>query len=139
MTVRRAGPDDMAAVMEIRRIVFILGQDVPEDIERDEYDATALHLVALDAGVPVGTARILMKDGVGKIGRVAVLDAYRGKGLGQSLVKAALDEIRAAGGHKAKLGAQTHAIGFYEALGFTPYGREYMDAGISHRDMSCPL
>ena len=40
---------------------------------------------------------------------------------------------------RAKLGAQTHAIGFYEKLGFAPYGPEYDDAGIPHRDMVLSL
>ena len=50
-----------------------------------------------------------------------------------------LDALRARGVTKAKLGAQTHAIGFYEKLGFTVHGPEYDDAGIPHRDMSRSL
>ena len=139
MTVRRARPGDMPAVMDIRRTVFIEEQSVPEDIERDALDATAVHLVALAEGRPVGTARVLITGGMGKIGRVAVLKPHRGTGLGQALIRFAMDEIRQAGGHTAKLGAQTHALAFYEALGFTAQGAEYSDAGIPHRDMTCPL
>ena len=36
---------------------------------------------------------------------------------------------------KVKLGAQTHALGFYEHLGFTAFGDEFDDAGIPHREM----
>jgi len=68
-----------------------------------------------------------------------VLKAQRGTGLGAALIRAAVEELRAQGMKQAKLGAQTHAIGFYERLGFTPYGPEYMDAGIPHRDMVLAL
>jgi predicted GNAT family N-acyltransferase len=37
--------------------------------------------------------------------------------------------------HTVKLGAQTHALSFYEGLGFTACSDEYLDAGIPHRDM----
>ncbi len=137
--IRRAGPEDMADVLEIRRVVFIVGQDVPEHEERDGKDEEAIHLIARHDGKAVGTARILLIDGVGKIGRVAVLDEMRGKGLGRDIMKAALDELRREGVSKAKLAAQTHALGFYEALGFVAEGPEFMDAGIPHRDMTLVL
>ena len=129
----------MDDVLEIRRIVFIVGQDVPEHEERDGKDADAIHLIAHLDGKPVGTARLLLMDGVGKIGRVAVLDEMRGYGMGKAIMIAALDELRREGMTKAKLAAQTHALGFYEALGFVAEGPEFMDAGIPHRDMTLIL
>ena len=133
--IRRAGPDDMAAIFDIRARVFIDEQGVAENIERDGKDGEALQLIAFADGKPVGTARILVSEGTGKIGRVAVLNAHRGKGLGQGLILAALDELRRCGAHTAKLGAQTHALGFYEALGFKAQGPEFLDADIPHREM----
>lgn len=129
----------MVAVFEIRRIVFIEGQDVPEHEERDDKDAEAIHLIAFHEATPVGTARILLDDDIGKIGRVAVLDEMRGKGLGKAIMEAALNELRSEGARKAKLAAQTHALAFYEALGFVAEGPEFFDAGILHRDMTRPL
>jgi ElaA protein len=137
--IRRAGPNDMADVLEIRRVVFIEGQDVPEHEERDGRDDEAIHLIAFQDGQPVGTARMLVSDGVGKIGRVAVLSEMRGRGLGKAIMQAALDELRAEGVTQAKLAAQTHALGFYEALGFEAHGPEFLDAGILHRDMTRAL
>ena len=133
--IRRAGPDDMTAVFDIRAKVFIEEQGVPEAEERDGRDAAALHLIAFADETAVGTARLLVADTTGKIGRVAVLLSHRGRGLGQDLIKAALIEFQNRGLTQAKLGAQTHAIGFYEALGFEATGPEYTDAGIPHRDM----
>lgn len=137
--IRRARPEDMPDVFEIRRVVFIVGQDVPEHEERDGKDDDAIHLIAHHDGKAVGTARMLLVDGVGKIGRVAVLDEMRGKGLGRDIMNAALDELRREGVVRAKLAAQTHALGFYEALGFIVEGPEFMDAGIPHRDMTRTL
>jgi ElaA protein len=84
----------------------------------------------------VGTARILLHGRTGKIGRVCVLPEARGTGLGSSLILAALDVLRQeAGVTEAYLGAQSHATGFYERLGFVIEGEAFMDAGIPHRHM----
>lgn len=137
--IRRARPEDMKAILEIRRIVFIVGQNVPEHEERDGKDGDAIHLIAFQAGTPVGTARLLIANGAGKIGRVAVLEEYRGLGLGKRIMEVALDTLREEGAREALLAAQTHAIGFYEGLGFKAYGPEFLDAGIPHRNMSLAL
>ncbi len=131
--------DDFAACMAIRRQVFVQEQNVPEQQELDEHDATALHLLATLDGRPVGTARLLIDGAEGKIGRVAILPDCRGTGAGAAMMRAALDELRARGVTTARLGAQTHALRFYEKLGFTAYGPVYDDAGIPHRDMSLTL
>ncbi|WP_134681631.1 GNAT family N-acetyltransferase [Paracoccus ravus] len=129
--------DDIEACRAIRHEVFVIEQAVPETEEWDGKDGEAIHLIARDdQGTAIGTARILFDGATGKIGRVAVLKSARGTGAGAALIRAALDELAALPGiTKAKLGAQTHAIGFYEKLGFTAYGPEYDDAGIPHRDM----
>ena len=139
MTLRIEPTRDIAACRRLRRIVFIEEQGVPEEDEIDDKDDTALHLLATEDGIPVGSARLLLIGDMGKIGRVCVLKSHRGTGLGAALIRAAIAELRANGMKTAKLGSQTHAIGFYERLGFTATGPEYMDAGIPHRDMILPL
>jgi ElaA protein len=136
MTLHVELTDDLAACHALRRVVFIEEQNVPEAEEVDGRDSEALHLLAMLDGRPVGCARILITGETGKIGRVCVLRQMRGQGIGIALIDAALDALRnVAGVTRAKLGAQTHAIGFYTALGFVAEGPEYLDAGISHRDM----
>lgn len=128
--------DDIATCRALRRIVFIEEQGVSEADEVDDLDGEAEHLLASLAGEPVGSARLLTLGDTGKIGRVCVLADRRGTGLGAALVRAAVARFRATPGiTRVKLGAQTHALGFYEALGFTAIGPEYDDAGIPHRDM----
>ncbi|MEL6639915.1 MAG: GNAT family N-acetyltransferase, partial [Pseudomonadota bacterium] len=106
----------------------------------DDLDDVAIHLLATEGDIPVGTARLLIDGEVGKIGRICVLQSHRGTGLGADLVMASLDHLKTIPGvTTAKLGAQNHAIGFYEKLGFVAYGPFYDDAGIPHRDMKRSL
>ena len=131
--------DDIALVQSIRRAVFIEGQNVPEADEVDGRDGEALHLLLHLDGVPVGTARMLIDGDSGKIGRVAVLEEHRGIGLGTALINTALQVLRDNGVARSKLGAQSHAIGFYGKFGFIATGPEFLDAGIPHRAMVCDL
>lgn len=131
---------DLEACHLLRRIVFIEEQGVSEADELDDLDAGAIHLLARDQGRPVASARLLLQGEVGKIGRVCVLKEMRGTGLGQLLMLKALEELsRLPEITTAKLGAQCHALGFYEKLGFTAFGPIYDDAGIPHRDMKIVL
>lgn len=139
MTLAVSLTGDLAACLELRRVVFIEEQAVPEELERDEHDASALHWLATLDGRPVGTARAVLMGGTGKIGRVCVLAGLRGQGVGAALIRAAVAELAARGLSRAKLGSQAHAIPFYEALGFVAEGPVYDDAGIPHRDMVRPL
>jgi predicted GNAT family N-acyltransferase len=117
----------------IRSEVFIAEQHVPPSLEWDGLDESATHLLALDAGGhAIGCARILNHE---CIGRMAVLKAWRGRGVGSALLNAAVDLCRRHGHGPIRLSAQVHAIPFYAAAGFEVCSEEYPDAGIPHRDM----
>ena len=138
--IRIAPSRDIATCRRLRRTVFIEEQGVSEADEVDDLDDQAIHLLATQDGKPVGSARLLILGETGKIGRVCVLKEARGNGLGAALIRAAIEEFRQHPGvTRAKLGAQTHALGFYERLGFAAIGPEYLDAGIQHRDMVLAL
>jgi predicted GNAT family N-acyltransferase len=134
--MRIARTQDITTCQRLRRVVFTDEQGVSEADEVDGLDEAAIHLLAFDAERPVGTARLLLKGKVGKIGRVCVLPEARGTGLGAALILAALDALRAQPGvTEAYLGSQSHATRFYEKLGFAVEGEEFLDAGIPHRHM----
>lgn len=140
MTVEVRVTEDLATCRALRRTVFIEEQGVPEADELDDLDGQAVHLLALVGGVPMGSARLLRKGETGKIGRVCVLAAARGTGLGVALMEKALAVLAADPALLvAKLSSQTQAMGFYARLGFVAEGAEYLDAGIPHRDMVRPL
>ncbi|WP_405556373.1 GNAT family N-acetyltransferase [Streptomyces sp. NBC_01171] len=150
-TVRVAeDPADREACFAVRKEVFVGEQGVPQDIEYDAYDATALHVLAIGAdGIPLGTGRLLHGEAaagktgadasVGSLGRLAVTRRARGLGVGVALVRAIEDAARGLGLAAVDLHAQTQALGFYERLGYTAYGPEFQDAGIAHRAMRRPL
>ena len=137
-----AGPVGLEALptcFAIRHEVFVVGQNVPTDLEVDGLDETCSHVMVWVDGVPVGTARLREVDGAGKVERVAVLEAHRGEGLGRLLMHELEALARDRGLSKAKLNAQTWVIPFYEKLGYVAYGPEFDDAGIPHRAMRKPL
>ena len=136
MTLTIAETRDIATCLRLRRAVFIEEQAVPEALEVDGLDESARHLLATWDGEPVGTARLMVTGDTGKIGRVCVLARMRGRGIGAALITASVARFRSLSGiTRVRLGAQTHALGFYQALGFQGEGDEYQDAGIPHLDM----
>jgi ElaA protein len=139
MTLSVALTRDLPTCWALRRTVFVEEQAVPEELEADGLDEAALHLLAVLDGRPVGTARMLLKGDTGKIGRVCVLRELRGQGIGAALIREAVEELRRRGLRTAMLGSQTHAVPFYEGLGFVAEGPVYDEAGIPHRDMMLGL
>jgi predicted GNAT family N-acyltransferase len=121
---------ERARLAQVRRTVFIDEQGVPEAMEWDADDAVSLHLLAVDgAGQPIGCARLLPD---GHIGRMAVLPAWRGRGVGRALLHAVIHAAQARGHTTLRLSAQTHAVAFYARAGFVAVGDEYEEAGIPH-------
>ena len=136
MSLSISVPLNPEACFALRHQVFVSEQGVPQEEELDDLDAVATHLLASDDATALGTARIVYQGETAKIGRVCVVKSARGTGLGAELINAAVQIAqRQPGVIKAKLGAQLHALGFYEKLGFKVYGPVYLDAGIEHRDM----
>ncbi|MDH5183321.1 MAG: GNAT family N-acetyltransferase [Gammaproteobacteria bacterium] len=120
------------ALSLIRRAVFIEEQRVPEVLEWDGEDKTAVQLMALDDDVPVGTLRMLVN---GHLGRMAVLKPFRNRGIGHMLMQRMMEIARDNGLSKLTLSAQTHAVPFYLQFGFIADNEVFMDAGIPHRHM----
>ena len=125
-----------AEASRIRFAVFVEEQRVPREIELDDNDAACVHALAFIEGEVVGTGRLLPD---GHIGRMAVLQAHRGTGVGSEILKALIEAARARGDRSVALSAQTHALEFYRRHGFAPEGEVYEEAGITHQAMRLPL
>lgn len=123
---------ELSDAYAVRMQVFVEEQGVPADMELDELDETADHFLARLDGQPVGAGRLIVRDEVGVLGRLAVLPQTRGTGLGVALVRAIEERVRARGLPALELHAQTQAEGFYERLGYRAYGEIGLDAGIPH-------
>lgn len=123
----------------IRKAVFIEEQGVPPEMELDESDPCAHHILVYANSIVVGTVRLLeLGEGdrqIGQIGRMAVLASHRKQGFGSRLLKAVIELGVSRGLSQFELHAQLSAISFYERLGFVARGDIYHEAGIQHRDM----
>ncbi len=120
--------------MRVRDAVFVVEQGVPPEIERDEWDQRSDHALARDReGRALGTGRLLPD---GHIGRMAVLPAWRGQGIGSRILDSLVARARERGMKRVVLNAQTHAAPFYARHGFAAFGEEFMEAGIPHVAMA---
>jgi tRNA 2-thiocytidine biosynthesis protein TtcA len=124
----------------IRKEVFVKEQNVPIDDEIDGKDRQALQFLLLKDNKPVGTMRVFINtdERTAHFGRVAILKEYRGLGLGEKMVSQVMKIIsRRIAPIEIQLEAQTHAVGFYEKLGFSKVDdKTFLDAGIEHCNMA---
>lgn len=116
----------------VRRQVFLIEQKVPEAEEWDDDDEVCVHVLATRNREPVGTGRI---SPAGKIGRLAVLSEFRGRGIGDRILLMLIEQARHRGLAEVTLNAQVHAVPFYERHGFRAQGGLFDEAGIPHRRM----
>lgn len=129
--------DDQPDLRHVREQVFIVEQQCPEDEEWDALDEKSVHALARDHdGRPIGTGRLTPEH---KIGRMAVLAAWRGRGVGDAILRLLLEQARAQRRPMVEMHAQTHAIPFYARFGFVVHGEEFLECGILHRMMRLAL
>lgn len=125
-----------ADALTIRKVVFIQEQNVDEKEEIDAFENHCIHVVAYEDDLPIATARLYKKnDVIGKVQRVCVLKEYRGKNVGKALLLEMEKIAKSLNFKELHLGAQNHAIPFYEKLGYQICSNEYIDANILHHDM----
>ncbi len=124
--------EELGEALSIRREVFIVEQGVSESLEVDGHDADALHVLCNINGIPVGTGRVeFLNEGL-KIGRVAVLEPYRNRGIGKLIVRFLIEGSRKRSRGQIFANVQLEVVDFYEKLGFVCEGDTFMEAGIEH-------
>ncbi|KXG43824.1 GNAT family N-acetyltransferase [Tepidibacillus decaturensis] len=128
---------ELKDAFSIREVVFIDEQQVPKELEMDEYDNTATHFIVYDDKRPVATARMreYHDPSTVKIERVAVLKDERGKGIGKKLMTFIEQEALKMGFKTLRLNAQRHAETFYKDLGYMTISEAFDEAGIEHVTM----
>ena len=120
---------------KIRMKIFVDEQGFAADIEVDEKDETAFHVVAYDGENPVGAARFFEEHGGYHVGRVAVLPEYRGKGVGRFIMTEIENFAENSGVGELMLSAQTRAADFYLKCGYFKHGEVYLEEGCPHIEM----
>jgi predicted GNAT family N-acyltransferase len=142
-TASPAAPGDWPEILDLRTRVFVQEQGVPAELEHDDRDATAVHVLSRGlagplAGRVVATGRLLLpEDGsrTATIGRMAADAAVRGAGHGAAVLAELHRQAAQRGLDAVELHAQVTARGFYERAGYAAVGEEYLEAGIAHVTM----
>ncbi len=130
-------PDDWQPIRTIRVAVFQQEQGVDAALEFDGKDDEAVQFLAYLDDRPVGTARIrFLNRSTAKIERLAVLRDARKQGVGQQLMKAAIEFLSEKNISEIRIHAQEPVKEFYQALGFEIEGDRFQEAGIPHVKMS---
>lgn len=130
--------DAFKTVCSIRTAVFTEEQGADAQQEFDGYDldgAGTVYVLLFENGEAAATARLAHTDSGFKIGRIAVLKKYRGKGIGEAAVRAVTEKAFSLGADTVYVDAQNHAVGFYEKFGFTVTGGRIYDRGLAHMPM----
>jgi|TARA_B110001454_G_scaffold162316_1_gene151839 predicted GNAT family N-acyltransferase len=124
---------DSEGLLEVRGEVFVVEQGVDVSVERDGRDGECLHAIAENPeGLPIGAGRISRE---GKIGRIAVLVAWRGQGVGTAMMHELLRQAERSGMRNTYLHSQSSAAGFYLQFGYLREGDEFLEAQIPHLKM----
>lgn len=132
--------EDINNCYKLRETIFVIGQNVPIERERDSDDKTAIHILLInDDNIPTGVGRIVIDYNTAIIGRLGIIKEYRGKGAGLFLMQNIIQYCEKHGFKKILLGAQEHALNFYKKLGFEIISEKYMDANIPHYKMVLDL
>jgi predicted GNAT family N-acyltransferase len=127
---------ELKGAFEVRKQVFVEEQGIPEDLELDEYDMEAMHMVAKDGERIVGTARVLfLAASQAKLERMAILKPFRHRGIGKGIISFLDEEFKNRGIEQVVLHAQCSAVNFYKSCGFEESGSPFWEAGIKHVKM----
>lgn len=126
---------------DVRTKVFVDEQNVPPEEELDKYDedGKTLHFIGYENDELIAASRLRFVDSYGKLERICVLQEHRGSTHGTQMIMAMEEMIQEEGFTKSKLNSQTHAVVFYERLGYEVVSGEFMDAGIPHVTMTKEL
>ncbi|WP_062532514.1 GNAT family N-acetyltransferase [Jeotgalibaca dankookensis] len=123
--------------LALRHSVFVDEQNVSLAIEIDEKESSCIHVVGYDQRKrPLVTARLYpLNAQTFKLQRVAVLLRERGNNYGKEIMAFMEAKAKQLGATEMVLGAQVHALPFYEKLDYQICSEQYEEAGIFHYDM----
>jgi len=127
---------ELQGAFEVRRQVFVEEQGVPEDLEYDDDDHKAMHMVVKDGERVIGTARVQFPTtSQAKIERMAILKPFRCRGIGRGIISFLNEELRNRQVEQVVLHAQYAVVAFYKSCGFKESGSPFCEVGIKHIKM----
>ncbi len=126
---------EFGQVFRIREIVFVKGQNVPKERERDGLDSSSRHVIVFYNGKVIGCARIRLIGNKAKLERIALLKEYRGKGFGKIIMDYLVKYCKRKKVKEIVLHSQCYIKDFYNRCGFKERGKVFYDANIKHIEM----
>lgn len=137
LTIRTVETEEqLEGAISVRMRVFVVEQQIPVEEELDQHDATATHAVALYLGRVIGTGRLVCQDdATGRIGRMAVDEAFRRRGVGRRILDYLEQEARSRGLSRCVLHAQEYVKAFYAGHGYREQGDVFLEVDIPHVEM----
>ena len=129
----------LATIAAIRYAVFVVEQGVDVAIEWDEYETVAEHLLLVDEGRPIGTARVRRVDDALKCERIVVRASARGAGWGERLMDVCETIARERGLDTCVLHAQQRVAAFYRRQGYVVVSEPFEEVAIPHVEMRLDL
>ncbi len=124
----------MNEAFDIRRIVFVIEQECPPELEYENEDICQ-HYLAYKNLKEAGTARWRETEHGVKLERFAVLSEFRHQGIALALVNRLLNDVKPFN-KKIYLHAQLTAMPLYAKAGFKAVGEQFEEAGIQHFKMT---
>lgn len=129
--------DELYQLLELRGLVFVVGQKITSEPEIDGLDPRCAHALLweeVDGNNRrlLATARLIVDQDPIVIGRVAVHPDFQRSGYGTALMLATQQYLDA---RPARLHAQAHLKTWYQGLGWRAEGAEFLEAGIPHISM----
>ncbi len=134
-TKRITTDEQLEEAFRIRKTVFVKEQGVAEEVELDEFDDTASHVLVYYENEPVGTGRVRIVEDMAKLERICVLASHRKHRLGQAIMEELEAIAKEKGVVKAKLHGQVQAAAFYEKQGYEVASTVFMEENIPHVKM----
>ena len=131
---------ELHVCLKLRGEVFVVGQQICSEPDVDEHDPRCHHVMMWLGDELVGTARLMPigEDDYIKVGRIAVVESHRGRGLGSSMMQAIHAWIHQVPGRSGTMSAQAHLERWYSSLGWISDSTVYMEAGIPHIQLLFP-
>ena len=124
-------------LQQIRERVFVYELHIPKNIEFDNLDALAQHILVTDnMHSPVATGR-LCNDGL--IGRIAVLPQHRNRNVYKSLLNFIVKLAAEQGIEAISINCILNEVERFKNNGFTVQGHVFMEEGIPRQRMQCPI
>ena len=130
-----SSPEDRLKAFMVRCVVFCGEQGVRYDIEHDEFEDTATHVLGEIDGEPVAAGRLRCLPDYAKLERIAVRAPYRGRGVGSDVTRFLMKLARERGYSSYRMNAQAYLEEFYGRLGFRAVGGIFLEVGIEHVTM----